>query len=146
MPRRDSTDQIRLVPPPTDRQSGTGDWVPEWMDQHSDLWSQDQGLPKLGTWFSNVFQLMVSLKGPLRPAQTDRYTKTQTQSRNVHHFPTRRSKGGFPALRRGEGRAGERKAGNEKGGGGPRTPLWSSSSPPPGAPAPTHTPTSNDTG
>lgn len=64
--------------------------------------------PNPWTGSSSVFHLTVSLKDSLRPAQTARHTKTDTVT-NVHHFPTRRSKGGFPALRRGEGERGKGK-------------------------------------
>lgn len=74
------------------------------------------------------------------------YKNTHTVT-TVHHFPTRRSAGRFPALREGEGGGGRGWGGaeHEKGGGDPK-PDSALPYHHPGSPVPTRTPTSNDTG
>lgn len=65
------------------------------------------------------FHLRVSLKGPLRPAQTDRYTKTHTQSRTSTISPPGAAKAASRHWARGgdgggEGERGRGKRGTKK--------------------------------
>lgn len=108
--------------------------------------------PNSGRAFETLFTLRFPLAGrgerspEIRPHELI-YKNTHAVT-TVHHFPTRRSAGRFPALGEGEGgggRGGGGGAEHEKGGGDPelRSALPYHH---PGSPFPTHTPTSNETG